>query len=364
MRLSVDACAAAIPLALAAWSVSSSTLHHLDLRVSVENLPDIIPPTLVFPHLSHLTVELRIVYRSSDAMAHILGTLLPFLNRSSPTLTSFALLTREHLPLKELYTKLSVMPKLRSFVAMQGYVSTLQTDTSGLHDFLSRHSDALHSLSLSFYSLGSGIILDPEMEGWTEQEFLRVSLPNLTSLTLGLYDFPAHFGEKIRKSLQGLSIPELRHLYLPMPLPLLELEEIFQDGMDIQVLTLNCTSIEAALFDLVASKLPRLLHLDLRYAAGRDNHAQQSQEDQMRLETLIKQHVSDIQGTCTEALTLTAFHNQDQLAPSDTPKHPLRTIYLGIKSPKKANIEALRAQLTIGWFPSLQVLAGEEAALL
>ena len=157
-----------------------------------------------------------------------------------------------------------LVSRLASFETVQGYVSSLQTDTSGLHEFLRRHTETLRSLSLSFYALGLNLVLDPLMEDWDKQPCFHVTYPDLARLAFSLHDFPEGFGAKIQRSLESFWSPTLRHLDCPMVLNLEDAQSIFSTERSLQSLSIQTKVIGPDLFDVLSAKIPLLNRLEIQ----------------------------------------------------------------------------------------------------
>ncbi|RXW21428.1 hypothetical protein EST38_g4437 [Candolleomyces aberdarensis] len=292
----------AFPLVLAAWSASKSTMRSLELEVPVEVLSDILPAGLAFDGLEHFGINLNITYRSTDAMEMLLSTMLPFISHHQSTIRSFALRTCEHLHLTPFFESLPSIPLLRNLEVEQGYVSTLQTNTTGLHDFLTKHAEQLKYLTLLFHGLGLHLVRDKLMEDWPQQPCLHVSYPSLNKLTFGLHNFPEGFGEKIQKSLDDFWTPKLQHLKLPMTLEVDQVDVIFSNiPQDVELVSLSLAveSLNPGLFDALSTRLPHLADLDIDVTSGKltgleetqghssDNHDDDSDSDSEERITII-----------------------------------------------------------------------------
>ncbi|KAJ2912287.1 hypothetical protein MD484_g8131, partial [Candolleomyces efflorescens] len=262
----------AFPLVLAAWSASKSTMRALELEVPVEVLSEILPPQLAFDGLEHFGINLNITYRSTDAMEMLLSTMVPFISRHQSTIRSFALRTSEHLHLTPFFKSLPSIPLLRDLEIEQGYVSTLQTDTIGLHDFLIRHAEQLKNLTLLFDGLGLHLVRDKLMEDWPQHPCLHVSYPNLHRLSFGLHNFPQDFGEKIQQSLDDFWTPKLRHFKLAVNLEADQVDIVLSKipkDVELASLSLAVETLEPELFDTLSTRLPHLVDLEVEVTSGK-----------------------------------------------------------------------------------------------
>jgi hypothetical protein len=261
----------AIPFVSAAWRASSTTLQYLHLDILAEMLEDVLSPDLTFESLKRLEVDLSILYRSTDTMGIISSTLVPFINRHHNLLQTFAFRTKEHLPLKQMFAQLELMPHLRSLTVSHGYVSTRQTDTSGLRDFLAKHAEALRTLSLSFHALGTNLVLDPSMTDWSEQPFLRVPYEALSKLSFQFFDFPEGFEDQLPQILDGFWNKSVKSLQLRMNSPdhNLKTEDIRKvfgkvpEEVKLEALSLRVNRLNLDFFDTLSDLLPHLIELEL-----------------------------------------------------------------------------------------------------
>jgi hypothetical protein len=181
------------PLINIAWQACSSALRRVHFDFPLDVMKCVLPSNLHLPNLEEFSVRFSVTYRTTDSEEVITTNLVPFVNNHHLTLRKLTLFTHEQCHLASFFLQLSRMPCLRSFSLIQGYVSTLQTDTSGLHRFLTVHAGTLTSLKLVFQSLGKPYVEDPRMREWFKQPCLEVALPLLRTLEFGLWDFPSSF---------------------------------------------------------------------------------------------------------------------------------------------------------------------------
>ena len=159
------------------------------------------------------------------------------------------------------------MPRLASLSLTQGYVSTLQTDTSGLHRFLTVHADTLTSLKLVFQALGKPYVKDPLMEGWFKQPCLEVALPHLRTLEFGLWDFPSSISTLLDTYLKQYSDSLTSLIINNKPPPTYEdLSNIvtgFGASGVLRYLDIGVSTVPSKIFDLLSINLPSLHALSL-----------------------------------------------------------------------------------------------------
>ncbi|KAF5331929.1 hypothetical protein D9611_008934 [Ephemerocybe angulata] len=268
-------CRTAIPFVVGAWfsRTSSNSLRSLALDVSAEAVGDLLHTAqdVHFASLEEVNIDFRMVYRSTDAMEPLLGAVVPFVNRHCGTLRRFHFRTREHLPLCRMFRGLKPMLNLKELEVSQGYVSTLQTETVGLQEFLKAHAETLMTLCLEFVALGSNLVLDPAMEEWDLQPCLHVSYTKLRTFRFGLHGFPEDFSEKVRLSLQDIWSPSLRRLVLDVidpPLKAADVDGIFSTvpaDQDVQLASLSLVvdDITPGLLEALDNRFSFLQNVDV-----------------------------------------------------------------------------------------------------
>ncbi|TFK27861.1 hypothetical protein FA15DRAFT_753881 [Coprinopsis marcescibilis] len=260
----------AIPFVLAGWEAFGAHLRTLNLAVPIETLEDILLTDLSIPHLETLEVQIFLVYRTTDPLPILDSVLAPFINAHRQTLRCISIQTHQHLHLTPMLKALQHFPLLRSFTIVQGFVSTLQTDTSGLHQFLSQHSTQLTTFRVFFHALATKLTIDPLMAHWFAQPFLHVPLPSLSRLDLGLIDFPTTFPERLRDSYLQQYWTYISHLGLRMQLAVADIDTVLSNipaDNVIRSLHVNVVLLTPELLDVLSARLPNLHELEI----GADN---------------------------------------------------------------------------------------------
>jgi hypothetical protein len=255
------------PLINIAWKACSSVLRTVYFDFPLDVMKCVLPSNLHLPNLEEFSVRFSIKYRTTDSEEVIITNLLPFVNNHHLTLQKLTLFTRGRCHLAPFFRQLSRMPRLTSFSLTQGYISTLQTDTSGLHRFLTVHAGTLTSLKLVFQALGKPYVKDPLVGEWFEQPCLEVALPYLRTLEFRLWRFPSSFStllgtylKQYNHSLTSLIIHNLQ------PLTYQDLKNIvigFGVSGVLRCLEVDVSTVPCKIFDLLSINLPGLHALNL-----------------------------------------------------------------------------------------------------
>ncbi|EDR06717.1 uncharacterized protein LACBIDRAFT_299840 [Laccaria bicolor S238N-H82] len=257
----------ATPLIDFAWQACSPALRRVHFDFPLDVMKCVLTSNFHLPNLEELSVRFSITYRTTDSGQVIITNLVPFVNNHHLTLQKLTLFTHEHFHLAPFFHQLSRMPRLASLSVTQGYVSTLQTDTSGLHSFLTLHADTLTSLKLVFQALGKPYVKDPLMEGWFKQPCLEVALPHLRTLEFGLWDFPSSISTLLDTYLKQYSDSLTSLIINNKPPPTYEdLNNIvtgFGASGVLRYLDIGVSTVPSKIFDLLSINLPSLHALSL-----------------------------------------------------------------------------------------------------
>jgi hypothetical protein len=166
------------------WTTFACSLRHLSLDSPLEDLEDIIPRDIKLVHLERFDLNIKILYRTSDAEALMCKIILPFLTSHTDTLETLVLDAEENFNLSSFLMKVPHIPRLSSFRLRQVFSGLDFTKLSGHHHFLQTNQAHLRDLDMSFPTWY------PTVEVWFMQAWCRVRLPQLRSLTLFLPNFP------------------------------------------------------------------------------------------------------------------------------------------------------------------------------
>jgi len=245
----------------AGWTAFGSTLRSLTLTVPLREPHFPLKPTLVFPTLQHLAIELscRRFHVGDTKIVHEL--LIPFVNNHHSTLRSLVLSLQmdSHADVFSRWSGICHLPYLTNFSFSCDLLSEVP-DTALWH-ILSTHSDQLTEMSLSF-TVSRPVITNAE--NWYKQPFLHVALPRLESFHVSLDCFSdpvrtaAYLGQ-FKNSLTTLKLTGRRLTHHEVQL----IANVFEGRNRLRTLHLEVDYLGSALFDLLSRKFPHLdgLHL-------------------------------------------------------------------------------------------------------
>ena len=167
------------------WQAFGRNLTTLKLIVPLESLHLVLPTSLSITGLRTLSVEVFRAFHSDLGETVIMQkTLLPFIN-SHRTITSLAVEAPKGINLSFLLQHLILMPSLRTFSLNQPFVSLLEADLSGLHQFLDAHQTRIRDLSIKITAPFSPHYPHyPDLDTFFAQKCFRVPLPVIERLTL------------------------------------------------------------------------------------------------------------------------------------------------------------------------------------
>jgi hypothetical protein len=255
------------PLIDIAWQACSSALRRVHFDFPLDVIKCVLPSNLHLPNFEEFSVRFSVTSRTTDSEEVVITNLVPFVNNHHQTLQKLTLFTHEHFALASFFHQLSRMPRLTSFSLTQGYVSSLQTDTSGLHRFLTVHAGTLISVKLVFQALGKPYVKAPLMREWFKQPCLKVALPHLRTLEFGLWDFPSSFSTPMGTYLKQYN-DSLTSLIINNK-PLLTYEDLnnivtgFGAPGVLRYLDIGVSKVPGKIFDLLSINLPSLHVLSL-----------------------------------------------------------------------------------------------------
>ena len=174
------------------WSAFKDNLTSLDLRVTLEDLRKVLPapPKDTLTSLETLSVQIVRASITTDAIAIVKDTLVPFINKQYRTLRTLELDVAEQVSMSPLLLNLVHMPLLSSFKLKQRLVSQEELDFSGLKHFFETHRYHLNTLDIGVIST---CIYYPTPFPFFSQDCFQVFLPRLQHLILDLHDFPLDY---------------------------------------------------------------------------------------------------------------------------------------------------------------------------
>ena len=243
------------------WTAFGSTLRSLTLLVPLRERNFPLNPTLVFPTLEHLTIELSCRHYSGDTKI-VYKLLIPFVNNHHSTLRSLVLSLPmdSHPDVFSWWSGICHLPYLTNFTFHCGLPSEVP-DTSALWQILTKHSNQLTELKFSFTIPWTVL---PMPNNWFKQPFLYVALPRLESLHVSLDCFSntfqtAAYLRQFKNSLTTLKLMGRRLTCDEVGL----IVNAFEGQNRLRTLHLEVDYLGSALFDLLSRKFPGLdgLHL-------------------------------------------------------------------------------------------------------
>ncbi|KAF9458167.1 hypothetical protein BDZ94DRAFT_144589 [Collybia nuda] len=255
------------PVVKAGWAAFGHNLQVLILNVALEGYPYIFSPSLTFPHLEFLGINISQAYRTTDCSVIINDLLVPFINNHRISLQSFEVSSYDYLDLNVLFSGLHQLSNLKKVKIDYRFTSLEQTETAGLHHFLHIHSPSLQELDLHFRPANDIHIGNPLPCRWFQQDFLRVQLPNLQSLDLGMEYFAADLHRTagyLKQYQNSLTYLSLRSVAFTLS-ELSTLLDVFSGTECLRKLDVNVFHLSPELLDLLEGKVPSLYHLELGF---------------------------------------------------------------------------------------------------
>jgi hypothetical protein len=244
----------------AGWTAFGSTLRSLTLVVPLgeRNFP--LKPTLVFPTLEHLAIEVSCQWHHVDGTKLVHELLIPFINNHYSTLRSLALsLQMDNLSnVFSWWSGIRHLPYLAKFTFCCQFPTEVP-DTSALWHILKKHADQLCELELRLSRKPP-----PDADEWYTQPSLHVALPRLESLhvTLDCFSDPfrtALYLQQFKTTLVTLKLMGRRLTYNEVEM----IVNAFEGRNRLRTLHFEVDYLGSALFDLLSAKFPGLdgLHL-------------------------------------------------------------------------------------------------------
>ncbi|CAA7267001.1 unnamed protein product [Cyclocybe aegerita] len=255
------------------WQAFGKSLRVLELRVPLEDLALVLPAPCSGVVLECLErVSLRVVRASLTANEETVlrSTVLPFLQTSRHSLRSLALDVQEHTNLSPFLSSLALLPtrmrSLSSFSLAQPFVSTDQTDFSGLHGFLLAHSEHLTSLSLK---MNATFTHHATPEAFFSHKSFALALPVLQHLSIHLAHFPVGYADGmipyIHQFAQTLVSLTLQGQFWPDHRVVAFVDSGFGLGSRLRELQMAVATFSPPLLSAFAEHLPILESLDLDF---------------------------------------------------------------------------------------------------
>ncbi|KAG5636906.1 hypothetical protein H0H81_006441 [Sphagnurus paluster] len=264
-----------VPIVKTSWAASGSILQVLKLGIPIEGLQLVLSPSIIFPCLEELYLEVSRASLTSDPALVMTDVLALFLNNHYTTLRLFHLDSRHQYKFNTapLLLNLQKLPHLEDFAQTYDFVSIRQTDTSGLTYVLRLHSDQLRSLFL----LPNGQDLYgtvPTPDEWYAQDFLSVPLPQLERLTLSLINFSdmrrtTGYLSRFSATLTSLTLLHRGCTYSEVDV----LTEAFYHQRKLRRLAIVVEVMSPPLLVLLATKLSALRVLDISYERINSAHS-------------------------------------------------------------------------------------------
>ena len=251
----------------AGWPIFAANLTNLHLDVPLEEMHIVLLSHITLFRLENFSIILRI-FPTSEPNELIRKSLLPFLIDHAPTLRSLTLVTRENLNISSMLNSLQHMPYLSNLDITHLFFSPeLTASLVGYHHFLEAHQSQLQHIAFNFVARSSSFDIDSSE--FLNQEWCRVLLPGLQSLSFGLSGFSV--------SCEAAAIPYFqRHIPTITSLTILSLHFSYEQVASIltgpnpgyQLTALRALDIQIwcfspAFLSLLVDKTPQLRSLKL-----------------------------------------------------------------------------------------------------
>jgi hypothetical protein len=255
----------------AGWPIFAANLTTLSLDMPLEDIHLVSLSHITFPRLEKFSIVLRI-FPTSKANKLIRKSLLPFLIDHGPTLRLLTLVAREHLNISSMLNSLQHMPYLNGLYITHRFVSSELPCLVGYHHFLETHQSQLQHLAFNF--MGRSSFLGNDNSEFLNQEWCRVLLPGLQSLSFGFSGFTL--------SSEAAAIPYLqRHIPTVKSLTVLVLNFSYDQVASIltgprhggyqltalRALNIRISCFSPAFLSLLVDNVPQLRSLKLTMSA-------------------------------------------------------------------------------------------------
>lgn len=267
----------ALPLVTGALLSSGSRIQNLSLDVPLESYEHILPPALQLNTLENLNVVLHGQHNSPNKFSsidYLSATLVPFILRHRHTLRHMSI----DIPYRHGSADLSsIFPGLCDrFLQLISLTISIPLEylyKPGIQTLLANHSDVIQELKLIFYPpfLRQHLLLSPDE--LFSMPIFQIPLPQLRVLDIDLWMWPEADRQSVRRNLVNylypiqdiLSVLILRHhLFCVDDLrSILDLSKGSLSSLSRLQICVRYLCVD--LLDLLSSRLPRLLCLDISF---------------------------------------------------------------------------------------------------
>ncbi|KIM42423.1 hypothetical protein M413DRAFT_27184 [Hebeloma cylindrosporum] len=254
-----------------AWSSLRSRLRILNLAIPLEaySISKIFPPGLVLESLEELTIVLRKAYNNTDD-GEIIASIIPFINRQHKSLTSLTIdIPEAKVDPSPLFNALQRFPDMKKLSIVHPVDRLQPADRTGIDVFLEKHAQQLEEFKIRFYVTDSL----PIPSEFFSHPIFKISLPRLTCLDLGLFQWPklsqpdvtdgiVRYVGRMCRPLTRLAI---RDCVLAYPQVVSLFSVISSEASKLRSLEMHVYFLSCSLLDLLSQQLPKLYHLELRF---------------------------------------------------------------------------------------------------
>lgn len=263
------------------------------LRLTLDIPPELLRSlaSVTFPCLEHLGVSFCTRDQQQREIDEIIDCFTLFVNNLYPTLQSLSISARKPchmLDLTRLFTYLGTFPHLRKFSFTIPWDGNNLVYPSHLVAFLAKHHDTLQYLQLSADSCSAGTTSNPSSKFWIPNILASTRTPyqHLSGVRLSLRPLRADLTPVIRflhehsRDLKSLSLTD-------RPLTYNDVQSIL-DGtgatrgcLDFKHFHLRIYHLDSAFLSLLASRLPKLVDLELTFAKVKSGDYATSQREEL-----------------------------------------------------------------------------------
>ena len=262
-------------------------LVRLSLTVPPEMLCSLAP--IALPRLEHLEVGVCTLEMPSRDIVVILDSFTVFVNNLYPTLQSLSLSSRvssHFLDLTRFFTYLGTFSHLHTFCLSMPFDGAHLSSPSNLVAFLDKHHGTLQHLQLSTSRCSpTDIPLDPNCKYWIPNILrgLTNPLPRLCGLQLALRPLKADltpitaFLKQYAPALSFLTFTDRQLTFDEVAMIVDTLTDSAAEALELKQLRLQILYLSPALLTFLATKLPRLVLLELSFnevVAAAPSHSQ------------------------------------------------------------------------------------------
>ncbi|KAG5649644.1 hypothetical protein H0H81_002718, partial [Sphagnurus paluster] len=265
-----------VPFLHVLFSSLGHNLRKLTLNLTLPKLPIVLDSRI--SRELHALVDFEVILANSrfTSKESIKDTLVPFTRSLAGTLESLSISTLMIVDLNPFFDGVGYLPKLRKFVLIFGLsfgiFQSPAPAASYVARFISRHQEILQHLTVRIQRFPF------HEESWMQTYSVNLKLPHLRTLELGVLA-RAHdaFPLDWRNNIQHLpSLSQLENLIIfNTTLSIKDVEALLEalyhsKSSDIlQRLSMKITILNSRLVDLLASRLPSLTYLELRFGEYR-----------------------------------------------------------------------------------------------